>query len=245
MNAVDIEMNAVDIEVVGLEKRFGNVAAVHGATFTAPAGQVTGFIGANGAGKSTTLRMLVGLTTPDGGSAHFGGTPYRALARPSRTVGAVLDIAGAHPSMTAIGHLRTYAALGGHAPGRIGDVISLTGLESYAHRRIRGFSTGMRQRLALATALLGDPAVLVLDEPSNGLDPAGIVWLRRFIRRFADAGGTVLISSHVLAELEQVVDGVVLIDAGRILWSGTRTQLVERGGLEAMYFQLAAIGELA
>ncbi|GAA1818326.1 ABC transporter ATP-binding protein [Agromyces neolithicus] len=238
-------MSAVDIEVAGLAKRFGQVEAVHDVTFTAKAGQVTGFIGANGAGKSTTLRMLVGLTAPDRGSAEFGGTPYRDLVDPSGTVGAVLDIAGAHPSMTAVGHLRTYAALGGHAPARVDEVITLTGLEPYAHRRIRGFSTGMRQRLALATALLGDPDVLVLDEPSNGLDPAGIMWLRLFIRRFADAGGTVLISSHVLAELEQVVDGVVLIERGRVLWSGSRAQLAEQGGLEAMYFQLATIGELA
>lgn len=238
-------MNAVEIDVVGLAKSFRDVEAVREVTFTAPAGQVTGFIGANGAGKSTTLRMLVGLTSPDRGAAHFGGTPYRDLAEPSGTVGAVLDIAAAHPSMTAIGHLRTYAALGGHAPARVAEVIALTGLDEYADRRIRGFSTGMRQRLALATALLGDPDVLVLDEPSNGLDPAGIMWLRIFIRRFADAGGTVLISSHVLAELEQVVDRVVLIDRGRIIWIGSRAELTEQGGLEAAYFQLAITGALA
>lgn len=234
-------MSGIDIEVTGLAKRFGEVDAVRDVSFSAPAGSVTGFVGANGAGKSTTLRMLLGLVHPDRGRSCFGGTPFRDLDDPSGVVGAVLDLAAAHPSMTARGHLRTYAALGGHSVARVDEVIGSTGLTTYADRRIRGFSTGMRQRLALATALLGDPSVLVLDEPSNGLDPAGILWMRTFLRGFADAGGTVLISSHVLSELEQIVDGVVVIDQGRIVWTGSRDELTARGGdLEALYFQFAA-----
>jgi ABC-2 type transport system ATP-binding protein len=231
----------VDIEVTDLTKRFGDVSAIEGVTFRAPAGRITGFIGANGAGKSTTMRILLGLVSPDEGSARFGERRYRDLANPSDIVGAVIDLASAHPSMTARGHLRTYAALGGHPPERVTEVATLTGLEAFIDRRIRGYSTGMRQRLALATALLGDPRVLVLDEPSNGLDPAGIVWMRSFLRRFADDGGTVLISSHVLGELQQLIDHVVLIDHGRVIWNGTRSQLTELGDdLEAVYLHLTS-----
>ena len=168
-------MTGVDIEVDGLAKRFGPVAAVSDATFTARFGRVTGFVGPNGAGKSTTLRMLMGLVGADAGTARFGGLAYRDIPDPSATVGAVLDIASAHPVMSAVGHLRTYATLGGHPRSRVDRVTELTALTSFASRRIRGFSTGMRQRFALATALLGDPGVLVLDEPANGLDPAGII----------------------------------------------------------------------
>ncbi|WP_350347772.1 ATP-binding cassette domain-containing protein [Agromyces sp. G08B096] len=231
----------VGVAVDRLAKRFGEVEAVAGVSFTAPAGRITGFVGANGAGKSTTLRMLLGLVASDGGDARFGGTRYRDLPDPSGTVGAVVDLASANPAMTARGHLRTYATLGGHPRERVAEVIALTALADFADRRIRGYSTGMRQRLALATALLGDPDVLVLDEPSNGLDPAGIVWMRSFLRGFADDGGTVLISSHVLTELQQLVDDVVLIDRGSIRWHGTRTELLELGGdLETVFFALTA-----
>ncbi|GAA1575373.1 MULTISPECIES: ABC transporter ATP-binding protein [Kribbella] len=217
------------IEAVGLAKRFGPVEAVSDVTFTAGAGRVTGLVGPNGAGKSTTLRMLLGLVTPDAGTATFGGTPYRELLAPGSTVGAVLDIAAAHPASTARGHLATVAALAGHARVRIDQVIDTVDLRSFADRRVKGFSTGMRQRLALATALLGDPAVLVLDEPSNGLDPAGIVWLRTFVRDFAASGRTVLVSSHVLTDLEHSVDDLVLIDRGRTTWTGSLAEFTAHG----------------
>ena len=231
--------NGVPIEVSDLVKRYGDLEVLHGVSFTAHAGEITGLLGPNGAGKSTTMRILLGLASADGGSATFAGSAYRDLDRPTTLVGAVVDLAAAHPAMTARGHLRTYAALGGHAETSVERVVHLTGLVGYADRRIRGFSTGMRQRLALATALLGDPAVLVLDEPTNGLDPAGIAWMRGFLRRFADAGGTVLISSHVLTELQQSIDRAVLIDHGRVVWSGDRAALDPDGGsLEALYLRL-------
>jgi ABC-2 type transport system ATP-binding protein len=239
-------MTGIDIEVAGIAKRYGAVDAVRDVSFTAPAGHVTGLVGANGAGKSTTMRMLLGLVRADAGTARFGAIRYTDLADPSGTVGAVLDLASPHPAMTARGHLRTYAALGGHPARRADEVAEATGLTEYADRRIRGFSTGMRQRLSLATALLGDPGVLVLDEPSNGLDPAGIAWLRAFLREFADRGGTVLISSHQLAELEHIVDRVVLVDRGRTVWDGTRAQLAERADdLESLFFQLTTMEESA
>lgn len=217
------------IEAIGLTKTFGSVRAVDDVTFTAHPGRVTGFLGPKGAGKSTTLRMLLGLTAPDAGTALVGGRRYRDLADPTGTIGAVLDIAGAHPAMTARGHLRVCCELGGHPAGRIAAVAEQAGVTAFLDRRIRGFSTGMRQRLALATALLGDPPALVLDEPSNGLDPAGIAWLRAFLRAFADSGRTVLLSSHVLTEVQQAVDDVVLIDGGRVVWTGALTEFTTQG----------------
>jgi len=222
-------MNPTAIDVAGLSKRFGEVEAVRDASFRAEPGRVTGFLGPNGAGKSTTLGMLLGLVRPDAGRARIGGVAYRDLDDPTGTVGAVLDDAGAHPSMTGRGHLRAYAELGGHPLARVAAVAATTGISEYLDRRIRGYSTGMRRRLALATALLGDPAVLVLDEPSNGLDPAGIVWLREFLRAFADRGGTVLLSSHVLTELQHGIDDLVLIDRGRITWSGPLDDFTSAG----------------
>ncbi|MDP3951191.1 ATP-binding cassette domain-containing protein, partial [Microbacterium sp.] len=183
-------------------------------------------LGPNGAGKSTTLRMLLGLVRPDSGSALINGRSYRDLASPTRTVGAVLDIASAHPRMTARDHLRTYCVLGGLPSGRVEAVLSIVEASEFADRRIGTFSTGMRQRLSLATALLGDPEILVLDEPSNGLDPAGIAWMRGFLRTFAADGGTVLLSSHVLSEVEHSVDDVILIDRGQISWTGELSELL-------------------
>lgn len=217
------------ISASGLAKRYGSVQAVHEVSFVARAGRVTGFLGPNGAGKSTTLRMMLGLVRPDSGSVLFDGTPYRELPNPSGTVGASVDLAGAHPAMTARGHLRATCELGGHRRDRIDEVAELTGVSAFLDRRIRGYSTGMRQRLSLANALLGDPGVLVLDEPTNGLDPAGIFWLRSFLRDFAASGGTVLLSSHVLSELEQAIDDLVLIDRGRVTWTGTLEQFVAQG----------------
>ncbi|MGH3705472.1 MAG: ABC transporter ATP-binding protein [Agromyces sp.] len=239
-------MITAQIDVSGLAKRIGDVDAVRDVTFSAAPGRVTGFLGPNGAGKSTTLRMLLGLVRPDSGTALIGGRPYGELTDPTGTVGAVLDLAGAHPAMTARGHLRSYCALGGHRAERAEEVAGLTGMSEYLDRRVGGFSTGMRQRLALATALLGDPGVLVLDEPSNGLDPAGIVWLRTFLREFAASGGTALLSSHVLTELQYGIDDLVLIDRGRTTWAGPLSEFTERGAsLEAAFLELTSGGASA
>lgn len=234
-------MSGTDIQVSGLAKRFAGVDAVTDVTFSARPGRVTGFLGPNGAGKSTTLRMLLGLTRPDAGTALIGGAWYRDLEEPSSTVGAVLDIAAAHPAMTARGHLRTYCALGGHETANAARVAELTGISAYLDRRVGSFSTGMRQRLSLATALLGDPDVLVLDEPSNGLDPAGIVWLRTFLREFAAGDRTVLLSSHVLTELQHGVDDLVLIDRGRVAWEGSLAEFTAHGtSLEEAFLRLTS-----
>lgn len=215
------------LRVDGLTKSFGAVRAVEDVSFTVRPGRVTGFLGPNGAGKSTTLRMLLGLISPDRGSAQVLGRDYRTLPAPARAVGAVLDLAGAHPGMTARDHLRTCAALSALPAGRVEAVLEETGSTEFADRRVGTFSTGMRQRLALATALLGEPELLILDEPSTGLDPAGIAWLRRFLRRTAAEGRTVLLSSHVLSEMQQAIDDVVLIDRGRVSWKGTLAALLE------------------
>ncbi|MEJ1086736.1 ATP-binding cassette domain-containing protein [Microbacterium sp. Mu-80] len=222
-------MSHAAIEIRDLAKRFGSVDAVTDATFVAAAGRVTGFLGPNGAGKSTTLRMLLGLVRPSQGSALVHGKPYRDHSHPARLLGAVLDIAGAHPRMTARQHLRTYGALSGLPAERVDAVLEQAGATAFADRRVGAFSTGMRQRLSLATALLGDPEILVLDEPSNGLDPAGIVWLRTFLRDFAASGRTVLLSSHVLGEVEQTADDVVLIDRGHVTRTGTLADLRSSG----------------
>lgn len=227
------------IEVRGLSKRFGAVVALEDVALRVEFGRVVGFLGPNGAGKSTLMRALLGLVRPDNGEAHIAGLPYAHLTAPAKRVGAVLDIASAHPRMTARAHLRTYAALGGMARSRVDTVLSLVEAQSYADRRIGTFSTGMRQRLALATAMLGDPDILVLDEPSNGLDPSGIAWLRTFLRSFADAGGAVLLSSHVLHEIEHTIDDVILIDHGRTVWTGALEQLVTKDApLEEAFLRL-------
>ena len=186
---------------------------------------VTGFLGPNGAGKTTTMRMLTGLVAPTSGTATISGRPYRQLRQPSCTVGAVFDASAFHPGHTARDHLRVYAAMGGHPDGRVTDLLDLLGLAEAADRRTRGFSTGMRQRLNLATALLGDPRVLLLDEPGNGLDPDGVRWLREFLRRLADDGCTVLVSSHVLGEMQQLVDDVVVIRRGELVAAGPWARL--------------------
>jgi ABC-2 type transport system ATP-binding protein len=202
------------ITVNGLSKRFGDVLAVDNLSFDVQQGTVVGFLGPNGAGKTTTLRMLLGLVTPTAGTATFGGRAYRELPAPTRTVGAVLEASGFHPGRSARNHLRVLATAAGIPHGRVDEVLGQVGLADAAGRRVGGFSLGMRQRLGLAAALLGDPAVLLLDEPANGLDPEGIHWLRGLIRRQADEGRTVLVSSHVLAEVAQTVDQVVIIAPG-------------------------------
>jgi ABC-2 type transport system ATP-binding protein len=213
----------------GLTKRFGAVIAVAGLSFTAGPGLVTGFLGPNGAGKTTTLRMLLGLITPDTGTATIGGHRYQDLREPGREVGAVLESTGFHPGRSGRDHLLVYCAAAGYPPGRADEVLDLVGLGAAGRRRARGYSLGMRQRLALATALLGDPAVLVLDEPANGLDPEGIAWLRGLLRGHAGRGGTVLFSSHALAEMEQLADQVVIVSAGRLAGQGTPAELAGDG----------------
>ena len=216
-------MNA--IEICGLTKRFGPVTAVEDLSFTVGTGRVTGFLGPNGSGKTTTLRALLGLVAPDAGTATIHGVPYAALERPVSAVGAVLDAAGAHPSRTARNHLRVHALAGGLDAARIDPVLASVGLESAADRRVGGFSLGMRQRLHVATALLGDPEVLVLDEPTNGLDPAGVRWLRDLLRSLAAEGRAVLVSSHLLAEVAHTVDDVVIIDRGRLVRAAPLAEL--------------------
>jgi ABC-2 type transport system ATP-binding protein len=215
----------VRIEVSGLTKTFGTVRAVSDLGFTVESGAVTGFLGPNGAGKTTTLRMVLGLITPDAGSATFDGVPYAALREPVRTVGAVLETAF-HPARSGRDHLRVYCRAAGIPVARADEVLDRVGLTSAGRRRAGGYSLGMRQRLALATALLGDPPVLVLDEPANGLDPEGILWLRGFLRHLAhDEGRTVLVSSHLLAEMEQTADRVVIVGAGRLVRQGSIAEL--------------------
>ncbi|MCP2324166.1 ABC-2 type transport system ATP-binding protein [Hamadaea flava] len=213
------------IEVSHLTKRFGPVIAVNDVSFTVQPGVVTGFLGPNGAGKTTTMRILTGLVTPTTGTATIGGQRYVQLKRPSSVVGAVFDANAFHPGHTARDHLRVYAALGGHPDSRVADLLGRFGLASAANRRTGTFSTGMRQRLNLATALLGDPRVLLLDEPSNGLDPEGISWLRDFLRGLAAEGRTVLISSHVLSEIEQFADDVVVLQNGELIAAGPWSRL--------------------
>jgi ABC-2 type transport system ATP-binding protein len=206
--------------VRGLTKRFGAVTAVEDLAFTVEPGTVCGFLGPNGAGKTTTLRMLLGLVRPTAGEARIGGALFGELPFPARVVGAVLEAQGFHPGRTARAHLRACAAAVRVPDVAVDHVLGAVGLQTAADRRAGGLSLGMRQRLALATALLGDPRVLVLDEPANGLDPEGIAWLRTFLRGFAADGRTVLVSSHALAEVEQSADDVVIVNRGRCVHRG-------------------------
>ncbi|MGW4855760.1 ABC transporter ATP-binding protein [Streptomyces sp. NPDC004288] len=205
------------VEVRGLTKRFGSVTATEDLSFRVAPGAVTGFLGPNGSGKSTTLRMLLGLVTPTAGTATIGGLRYAELTRPTSQVGAALSVSAFHPAHTARDHLRIHCAMGGHPAVRVDTLIERLGLAPVADRRTRTYSTGTRQRLSLATALLGDPEVLLLDEPANGLDPQGIAWLRGLLRERAAEGRAVLVSSHVLSEVRQVADHVVMINRGRLV----------------------------
>jgi ABC-2 type transport system ATP-binding protein len=215
------------IEVRGLVKRFGPATVVDGLSFAVGAGTVAGFLGPNGAGKTTTLRMLLGLVTPTSGEAVIWGKPYRELGSRRRRVGAVLEASGFHPGRTVADHLRVRCAATGAARSRIGAVLAETGMGELAGRRTGGLSLGERQRLGLAGALLGEPEVLILDEPANGLDPAGVLWLRGFLRQLGEQGRTVLVSSHILAEVAQFADHAVVIDRGRLVSAGPVTELVK------------------
>ena len=216
------------IEISNLTKTFGTVQAVRNLSFSVTPGRITGFLGPNGAGKTTTLRMLLGLVTPTAGTATLYGQPYSELPNPNKAVGAVLEATSFHPSRRARSHLRMIAIAGGIDQGRCDEMLALVGLSDAARRRVGGFSLGMRQRLQLASALLGDPGILILDEPANGLDPQGIAWLRDFLRHLAGEGRTVLISSHLLAEMSQTVDDVVILSQGELRAQGPLSTLVAR-----------------
>jgi ABC-2 type transport system ATP-binding protein len=227
------------IEVRGLTKRFGRVLAVDRLSFEVEAGHVVGFLGRNGAGKTTTLRMLLGLVRPDAGAATINGRAYRDLPEPLHQVGAVLEASSFHPGRTARDHLRVQAMAAEVDPSRIDEVLDLVDLRGDAGRRIGGFSLGMRQRLALATALLPEPDLLILDEPANGLDPEGVYWLRDLLRGLSADGVTVLVSSHILAEVAQTVDSVVILDHGRLVSQSSLADLTAgAGNLEDAFFKL-------
>jgi ABC-2 type transport system ATP-binding protein len=222
------------IEAHDLSKRFGDVIAVDHLSFSVRSGAVTGFLGPNGAGKTTTLRILLGLASPNGGSATILGGPYRDLTDPLKRVGALLDGTMFHPARTARNGLRVNAMAAGLPTSRVDEVLKQVDLTSAAGRKVGGFSMGMRQRLGLANALLGDPELLVLDEPANGLDPEGIRWLRELLRSLAGEGRAIFISSHVLAEVAQMVDDVVIVNHGRLLASGSQQELINPQAAEVI-----------
>jgi ABC-2 type transport system ATP-binding protein len=226
------------VQACGLTKQFGSVRAVDDLSFSVERGSVTGFLGPNGAGKTTTLRMLLGLVAPDAGTAAISGRAYRDLTDPAHQVGVVLEASGFHPGRTARSHLRVQALAARAAPSRVDEVLDLVQLTGAAGRRVGGFSLGMRQRLGLATALLADPQILILDEPANGLDPEGVRWLRDLLRGFAAGGGTVLVSSHMLAEAAQTVDSVVIIDHGRLVTQSPLAALTAGRDLEDAFLTL-------
>jgi ABC-2 type transport system ATP-binding protein len=229
------------IELNGLTKRFGTMVAVDQVSFTVPQGSVVGFLGPNGAGKTTTLRMLLGLVNPTEGTATINGLPYRKLREPRHVVGAALEASGAYPGRTARNHLRIEALAGDAPSSRVAQVLDLVDLTDAADRRVGKFSLGMRQRLGLATALLCDPEILILDEPANGLDPEGVHWLRRLLRGFASEGRTVLVSSHILAEVAQTVDNVVIMNHGKLVTQSPLADLVKDSGqLEDIFLNLTS-----
>ncbi|MCP3933794.1 MAG: ATP-binding cassette domain-containing protein [Actinomycetia bacterium] len=218
------------IETIALTKHFGSVVAVDNLSFTVPHGAVTGFVGGNGSGKTTTIRTLLGLTIPTAGQALVAGRPLADHKNPRSVVGAVLNRTGAHPGVSGRRHLALIATATGLPPERCDEVLELVGLADAADRKVGTYSTGMSQRLALATALLAEPEMLVLDEPSNGLDPAGIRWLRELLRARADAGAAVLVSTHQLAELATVVDHLIVLDAGRLIAAGPAPEVLNAAG---------------
>jgi ABC-2 type transport system ATP-binding protein len=216
------------IEVDHFSKRYGSTQAVNDLTFTVTPGRITGFLGPNGAGKTTTLKAILGLVRPSAGATRVLGKPYRELEDPTRTVGAVLETSRYHPGRSGRNHLRVLATQAGIPLERVEEVLELVAMKEAAKRRVGGYSMGMRQRLGLAGALLGDPQLLILDEPANGLDPAGIRWLRDLLRSLSHEGRTILVSSHVLAEIEQIADEVVIIHRGRFVAQSTTAELAAR-----------------
>jgi ABC-2 type transport system ATP-binding protein len=234
------------IEVRGLSKHFGPVCAVDDLSFEVPFGRVTGFLGPNGSGKTTTLRILLGLVGANAGSATFSGTRYRDLVHPVREVGAVLEATSFHPTRRAGDHLKSIAIAAKLPLSRVGETLELVGLTDVARRRVGKFSLGMRQRLQLAGALLGDPRILILDEPANGLDPQGIQWLRTFIRHQASTGRSVLVSSHLLSEMEETVDDVVIVSQGKLVLQTDLADLATKaGGTTGMRIRTPELARLA
>ncbi len=232
------------INVSGVSKTYGSRKAVEDVSFEVASGRVTGFVGPNGAGKSTTMRMMVGLTHPDQGEVRYAGTRYQDLANPARLVGSVLDAKCMHPGRSARNHLRATAAISNIPMSRVDEVLASVGLETAAKMRAGKFSLGMKQRLALAGAMLGNPEVLLLDEPANGLDPDGIRWLRNELRAFADNGGTVFISSHLISELSQFADDLVVIGGGRLLANDSLAS-IENNSEKAVVVEVRHVVEMA
>jgi ABC-2 type transport system ATP-binding protein len=233
------------IEVTGLTKRFGPVTAVDDLSFTVQPGHVTGFLGPNGAGKTTTMRIILGLAAPTSGRALVGGRRYDALIRPLREVGALLDATALHGGRTAWMHLVSVARSNGIGRPRVTEVLRLTGLEAVANRRVNGFSLGMKQRLGIAAALLGDPPVLMFDEPVNGLDPEGIRWIRGFFSALAAQGRTVLVSSHLMSEMALTADHLIIIGRGRLLADLPTAALIESSGRGDVLLRSPLAAELA
>lgn len=229
------------IEISGLTKSHGGRPAIQDVTFSIAPGRVTGFLGPNGAGKSSTLRILLGLDRADAGTALVGGRPYRKLRNPLRTVGSLLEGSGAHRSRTARAHLSWVARSNGIPPSRVNEVLEETGLADAARKRVGAYSLGMGQRLGIATALLGRPDVLILDEPVNGLDPDGIRWIRHLLRNYAEDGHTVLLSSHLMSEMAETADDLVIISAGRVITTGPLTEVTAgHPSLEEAFFALTS-----
>jgi ABC-2 type transport system ATP-binding protein len=234
-------MSEATIEVDGLRKRFGQTQALDGVSFTVTPGSVTGFVGPNGAGKSTTMRVILGLDAVDRGTALVGGRPYASLTHPMRQIGSLLDAGALQPSRSGRNHLLWIARSQRLPTSRVDEVIELVGLGKAARRKAGGYSLGMRQRLGIAAAMLGDPPVLIMDEPFNGMDPEGIIWMRGFLRELAAEGRAVLVSSHLLSELPDVADHVVVIGRGRVLADGTVEDLtVGAASLEDAYLRLTS-----
>ena len=227
-------MGVVVIEARVLSKRFGSKVAVDGVSFCVRPGVVTGFLGPNGAGKSTTMRMIVGLDRPSSGSVTVNGRSYGSLRSPLREVGALLEAKAAHPGRSAVNHLRAVAATGGIGLSRVREVVEMTGLGSVAKKRVKGFSLGMGQRLGIATALLGDPGTLILDEPINGLDPEGVLWVRELLRALAGEGRTVMLSSHLMSEMQQTADHLIVVGRGRVLADASMKDIVARASRDAV-----------
>ncbi len=228
----------VAIEFDRLVKQYGKQQAVAGLSASVQTGRITGFLGPNGAGKSTTLRCLVGLSDPSSGSATILGAPYKQLDNPLSRVGTVLDSRGFHPALTGRQNLKVVAAAAGIEDSRVDEVLAMVELTDAANKRMKNYSLGMKQRLALAGAILGNPEILILDEPANGLDPAGIAWLRKFLRNMAEQGKTILVSSHQLAEMQNTVDDVLIINKGRLIAQGTMAEVKGEGTLEEAFLRL-------
>ncbi|HEX6523296.1 MAG TPA: ATP-binding cassette domain-containing protein [Streptosporangiaceae bacterium] len=233
------------IEASSLTKHYGSTIAVDGLSFTVPPGQVTGFLGPNGAGKSTTMRLILGLDSPDAGAVTVNGRPYQQYLRPLLQAGALLEARSFHGGRSAYHHLLCLAASNGISRNRVGEVLDLTGLDRAARRRAGGFSLGMGQRLGLAAALLGDPSVLILDEPVNGLDPEGVAWIRALLRSLAADGRTVLVSSHLMSEMENTADRLIIIGRGRLIAQAGMSELLAAGSGSYVKVRSPQAGQLA